>query len=251
MNEIERMKKKKQKEKIGNIMFLILFSIVISLLIYAIFYSFTPSKIDESLIEKYDLSKDIIRDPIQENLSEKEVITKNMYGTELKIEKLASYDIIGKVEATKNYSESIVSSLLALEKMGGSIINKISPRDLALSWGKLALDENSTYFQADQKVTNGSRIVMMYPESELLEKMSMSEIQKNFSNNHVIVLDKENRRTLMKIKATDIVRIIGYLVFVETSDGYKWGPSSLIRTDNGCEILLAEQILIMDKASVK
>lgn len=247
MNEIERLKKKKQKEKIGNIIFIILFLIVIVMMIYAIFYHFTPSKIDESLIETYDLSKDIIRDPIQERLPESEIITKKMYGTELKIEKLASYDIIGKVEATKDYSESILASLLAMEKMGGSIINKISPRDLAVSWGKLALDENSDYFTADQQITNGYRMVMMYPEAELLERMSMGEIQKNFSNNHVIVLDNENRNTLMKVKVGDIVRIVGYLVFVETSDGFTWGPSSMIRTDSGCEILLAEQILIMNK----
>ena len=249
MNEIQKLKKKKRLEKVYNyiyfIFIIVLFSVIGYFVINDAIYSYKP---DESLIEEYDLSKDLIPTPIQKKIDSEKIITK-INGVNVTIEKLAKYDITGKVEATKEYSTSALASKLSFSSRGSTVINMISPRDITLSWGKIALEENSGHIYCDQYEA-GNRIVRIKPDGYLIDKYGENKVYSQVSNNHVITLDKGLKNELKKIKQDQIVRIVGYLVYVKCDDGTTWGPSSMSRTDTGlhaCEILLAEEIVKMER----
>ena len=125
--------------------------------------------------------------------------------------------------------------------------NYISPRDLALSWGEIALEKNSDSIIADQYIFNNTRTVLFTYNSNLISKYGKEYITTHVSNNHIITLNNELKNELMKIKQLDVVRIIGYLVDVKCNNGWSWGPSSMVRNDTGCEIILAEDIIINKK----
>lgn len=244
------MKHKKENviiRKIGNIIYILIFCFLITILIYKVIdeinYKIT---IDEKLIKSYDLTKDLIPPPVQKTIKREQITTK-VGDVTVFIDKLATYDITGKVEATKDFGTSKLASMLSFQKENSYAIDYISPRDLTLSWGEIALNKNSGHIYCDQyeSTNNNYRMVWLRYDSFLLQKYTAEGIQKNVSNNHIIALDNRLRTTLSKIKNGDIVRIIGYLVEVNTSGGAKWGPSSMIRTDNGCEIILAEKIIVM------
>ena len=244
MNQAEREKINLKKSRNNDLMFYIVVVMFIALSICIGIVSFSKRyKPDESLYIDYDLSKDVIPDPVQENV-EKESFTIKKYGVNIKITKLASYDITGKVEAIKDYSPNFLANFFSFN--AHDMTNYISPRDLAMSWGEIALDKNSDKIRADQNVFNGERRVLFaYP---LLTSEYQDEfVESHLSNNHVITLDSGLKRQLLKIKESDIVRIIGYLVDVDCDNGWHWGPSSMSRTDSGCEIILAEDIVILNK----
>lgn len=248
MNEAERIKLKMKKDRNNDLIFYIciimFFAFAICIGIVAFSNRYKP---DPSLYKNYDLSKDIIPEPIQ-NKVEKESFTVNKYGVNIEITKLASYDITGKVEALKDFSSNFLANFFSFNAHDMS--NYISPRDLTLTWGELALDENSDSIRANQSLLNGQRVVVYAYTNELLKKYGEEFIQSHLSNNHIITLNDDLKRQLMKIKVTDIVRIKGYLVDVKCSNGWTWGPSSLVRNDHGlhsCEIFYAEDIVIMPK----
>lgn len=234
----------KKKEMWKDIIYIILLAIVVCVCLLQIgnFSSYNP---DPSLYREYDLSKDIIQDPIQQTVS-KETFSTKIYGVDVNITKLASYDITGKVEALKDFSTNLVANFFSFSS--GKMSNYISPRDLTLSWGKIAQDDNTEYIQVNQEFFNNQRTALISYKSKLIEKYGYDYIRQHISNNHIIALDRNLRTQLAKIKVTDVVRVIGYLVEVNCSNGVHWGPSSLTRTDSGnhaCEILYAEEILIM------
>lgn len=248
MNEADRIKRELKKAKYKDVIsyscIIIFLALVICYFIISPSTKYTP---DPSLYVNYDLSKDIIPEPVQKSV-EKESFTIEKYGVDIKITKLASYDITGKVEAIKDFSTNFLSNFFSFNS--GDMTNYISPRDLTLSWGELALDENTNGITANQNVLNGARVVVFSWSGKLREKYGDEYLYSHVSNNHIITLNDDLKRQLMKIKTTDIVRIKGYLVDVECSNGIKWGPSSLVRNDTGlhcCEILYAEDIVIMKK----
>lgn len=248
MNEAERIKLKLKKDRNNDLMLYICiimfvaFSICIGIVVFANRYQ--PAS---SLYVEYDLSKDLIPDPVQ-NAIEKDSFTIQRFGVDIKITKLASYDITGKVEAIKDYSSNFFSNFLNFE--AENMTNYISPRDLTLSWGPIALNENSNSIKADQNYLNSERVVWYTYTDSLKKKYGEEYILSHISNNHVITLQNDLKKQLLKIKQADIVRIKGYLVEVSCSNGIHWGPSSLRRDDNGlhgCEILYAEDIVILNK----
>ena len=236
--------KHKKKEMWKNIAYIIIFSCVICAFLLQVM-NFSPYKPDPSLYKEYDLSTDIIKDPIQKSV-DKETLSFKIHGVDVDITKLASYDITGKVEALKDFNTNFLANFLSFSSWDMS--NYISPRDLTLSWGKIAQDDNSEYIQVNQEFFNNQRRALVNCKPQLIDKYGMDYSIEHVSNNHIIVIDKNLRSQLAKIKVTDVVRIIGYLVEVDCSNGVHWGPSSLRRNDTGghaCEIIYAEEILIM------
>lgn len=248
MNEAERIKfKLKQQRNSDLAMNICIIMCVAFALCLAITYNSKKYKPAPGLYVKYDLSKDIIPNPVQ-NKIKKDSFAIQKYGVDIKITKLASYDITGKVEAIKDYSTNFISNFLSFE--AANMTDYISPRDLTLSWGQIALDENSNSIKADQNYLNSERVVWYTYTNELKKKYGEEYILSHISNNHVVTLDEGLKRELLKIKQADIVRIKGYLIEVSCSNGVHWGPSSLTRDDQGlhsCEILYAEDIVILNK----
>lgn len=249
MTEIEKMQKKNKKNNLGKYVYFLFMIIFWIFLIYIFLYSkkmeYNP---DKSLIVEYDLSKDLLPEPIQKEIP-KEIVKTKINGVNVIIEKLASYDITGKVEAIEEYSTSFIASKLGMKSDGTAVIDKISPRDLTLSWGEIALEENNNNIYCKPDYT-AKRIVNIGFNSKLLNKYDKNKILTHVSNNHVITLNSGLKRVLMSVKENQIVRIKGYLVYVKTDDGTVWGPSSLTRSDTGngaCEIVLADEIIIMSK----
>ena len=245
MNEAERIKMKMREERNKDTMFYICVIMFIAFALCLGIISFSKRyKPDSSLYVNYDLSEDIIPDPVQKSI-EHEVFSVDKYGMKITFTKLASYDVTGKVEALKDFSSSLLANFFSFNS--GNFTNYISPRDLALSWGNVALDENIDTVSADQYFFNGDRRVLFSYTHELTSKYGREYVECHTSNNHIIALDNGLRRELLRIKEFDIVRIIGYLVDVKCDNGWSWGPSSLSREDVGCEIILAEDIVIMPK----
>ena len=241
----EEREKKRKIQLAKDIVYVIFMAIILYLLLYVIVNNVGGYKRDESLNVSYNLKTDIIPDPIQKTIDPENMVVK-VRGVTLTITKIATYDITGKVEAIKDYNTSYLGSLLSLE--GSNVIDYISPRDLTLSWGQIALDENADHLESNQYKMNSYRAVMYTWDSYLENKFSKAYIWSHVSNNHVIALDKGIKRELMKVKVGDIVRMQGYLVQVRGNNGVNWGPSSLSRSDEGlhsCEILMAEKFLIM------
>lgn len=248
MNEAERIKLKLKKERNNDLMFniVVIISVALSICLGIAIFS-NRYRPDPSLYTEYDLSKDIIPNPVQTKI-EKESFLIERFGVDIKITKIASYDITGKVEAIKDYSSNFFSNFLNFE--AENMTNYISPRDLTLSWGKIALDENSSSIKADQNYLNSERVVWYTYTDDLKKKYGEEYILSHISNNHVVTLNKDLERILKKVKQSDIVRIKGYLIEVNCSNGIKWGPSSLTRDDHGlhsCEILYAEDIVVLNK----
>lgn len=244
------MKKKKENKKLKK--FLNYIYICVVLLIFAVLINIildkilNPIEMDESLFVSYDLKKDLIPDPIQKSIPTESINVKSN-GINYRIDKLATYDITAKVESIKDYNTSKIASKLSFTPDGTAGIDMMSPRDLTVSWGKIALLENNNHVHCNQ-YEGGYRYSMVYWTSELGKKYSREEIISNVSNNHVITIDKNLKKILLKIKEEDIIRIVGYLVYVEGEDGTTWGPSSMERDDidmHSCEIILAEKIVIM------
>ena len=248
MNEAERLKEKIKIKRKSELMYWCFFIVVVTVgLCYIILQSANTYKPDPSLYVKYNLSEDIIPNPVQ-NMIEKESFVIRKYGVDIKITKLASYDITGKVEGIKDYSSNLFSNFLNFES--AKMADYISPRDLAVSWGEIALKKNSGFIEADQYCLNQDRVVYYKYTNDLIKEYGEEYILSHISNNHVVTLNKDLERELLKIKVTDIVRIKGYLIDVSCSNGYRWGPSSMTREDKGlhsCEILLAEDIVIMNR----
>ena len=249
MTEIEKKRNARKIELIENIVFiLILASLLIVIIIVVSNNNMNKYNPDPSLYVKYDLTKDLIPEPKQKMISN-DKFTINVRGVTLNVTKLATYDIIGKVEAIKDYNTNSIANILSFK--GDNVYDYISPIDLTLSWGQIAKKENAGHIYCDQYVCNAYRSVAISIDNYLVNKYGMKESFAQVSNNHLISLNKDIRNLFSKVKLDDVVRIVGYLVYVQDSDGGNWGPSSTSRTDggnfDGCEIIWVEDFVIMPK----
>ncbi len=250
------MAKKKKNGTFSQIFNLLYISFAITLIIILIYVGFTKifgsisiSSDEKGMVASYNLLHDDIPEPIQKMIPEQGTRF-SVSGTEVSIVELASYDITGKVEGIEDYSSSIMGSTLAHDTLGSSIINKISPRDLTLSWGFLARSNENIYEHLSVNQSVMKRIVMLGFDPYLVSKYGKENLVKSISNNHIIPKDDHARKALMSLKIGDIVRITGYLVDVKVLKDNNtiavWGPSSLSRTDidnHSCEIIYAEHIV--------
>ena len=172
-----------------------------------------------------------IREPIQKETTG-HVDTK-VAGYDVHIEYKYSYDIEALVVSTKNYS-------------GSGVGDKLSPKDVALAWGKVAEYNKKIDFNWRQ---SGRWVNWSVSNTDVLEPVGGIEgVGKQCSNNHLIPADTRAKKAIKKIKKGDHIRIQGYLVYIDgkKSDGstFYWN-SSTSRDDDGdgaCEVIYVTSV---------
>lgn len=166
-------------------------------------------------------------------------ITKTINGANVEINYVAKYSISGRVVDVQNY-------------YGYDIRNKLSPKDIGMSWGFLANEKNH------RKVTwssAGNRYLSWYSSDGMWinEMGGTNKITEYCSNNHLIPSDNKSKKLIDSIEEGDFVRIEGYLVnvYCKKSDGsyFNWNTSTS-RNDTGngaCEIVYVTNITWLEQ----
>lgn len=115
---------------------------------------------------------------------------------------------------------------------------ELAPVDLALGWGPMAEDAVLDALEIHQS----GRFFFWRAESFPIPRR---DIETHSANVHMIPASPEIDRRLRAVRAGDVIRLRGYLVRVEATDGWQW-RSSLSRADTGagaCELVLLEALL--------
>ncbi|MCJ7554491.1 MAG: hypothetical protein MUO34_11475 [Ignavibacteriaceae bacterium] len=192
---------------------------IISLFIAGItVYSFWPEK-----VITYPAGVTAPSQPLQNDLSEKKEWQKG----EFNIKALAEYKITARVLSRNNFSVGKESDL--------------SPVDLALGWGPMS---DQTVIDKI-KVTQRNRWYQWKTESYPIPR---DKIMTNSANVHIIPKDDSLEDKLDKIYKGSLIEMTGYLVEVDTEDGWHW-KSSLRRDDTAggsCELFWVENVVILD-----
>jgi len=113
----------------------------------------------------------------------------------------------------------------------------LSPRDLALGWGRMMEDEVVEEIQIRQS----GRWYRWRSDSYPIPRR---EIEISSANMHMVPANEAVAQQLGRIDEDDRIRIVGKLVDISAADGWRW-RSSRTRTDTGngaCELVLLEQI---------
>jgi len=161
-------------------------------------------------------------------------------------------DIRLKGANNKNY----ILYPMANYKIAGIVIAKnaalsdktsdISPIDVGLAWGKMALPEYSKY----RNFHSVDRIMYWDSGMETIP-LSKEKYKDSYSHNHLIPANINIRNALMTLKLNEKVYLEGSLVFVNSKGMIDWN-SSLSRTDKGfvgifggsCEIFYVTKVRI-------
>lgn len=223
-NDTHKIKDKVKINKKKKILILIFFVCIIIFIYFKFLY------IDESNYIVSDIGN--LKDPIQ-NVTTGGT-SKVISDIDVKIDYLASYIIEGRVVKTFSYVPLTMQ-------------NRISPKDVGLTWGFLAQDE---YNNKIEWKASGNRFLNWRIEDGnwYREVIGESNFQEHVSNNHLIASNTEIENLIGKIKEGDYIKITGYLVNVhyERADGYKYyWNSSLSRKDTGegaCELIYVTDI---------
>lgn len=218
INRINRMSKKTK----------IIIVVVIIILVGYIYQKFFY--IDKSRYIDADLTN--LEAPIQ--IGAEGNATKIIDGIIVEIDYIASYTISGRVVKTFSYLPLTMQ-------------NKISPKDVGLTWGFLAQDE---YNNKVQWKATGNRFLNWRVEDGDWYRNTIGEsnFQEHVSNNHLIDSNDEIKNLINKIKENDYVKITGYLVnvYYKRSDGYTYNwRSSSSRGDTGagaCELIYVTDV---------
>lgn len=158
-------------------------------------------------------------------------------GFDCKLTYLYKYDVDALVVSAQDYT-------------GIGVQDQLSPKDLALAWGKVAETNTLIDYQWDQS----NRFVFWYVDSgDLLASVGGVEgVTKCCSNNHIIPADSTVKSQLKKVRKGDHIQLHGYLVSVEGSkssgETFTWN-SSTSRTDDGngaCEVIYTTSISILE-----
>lgn len=233
--EVNKLMQKAEKKKNYNgAKILAFFSnskvLVTILFLIFIFCIYKNDHVDKDVI--YVRSLDNIQEPIQIPTTGKAVKTKK--GTTVEINYIASYNITGRVVDVQDYA-------------GFNSMDILSPKDIGLTWGPLALDENNKKIKWTSWGDRGL-ISKIYDREWLNEMGGIDQIGEYMSNNHLIPSDERIKKLIKLIKVGDYIRIKGYLVNVYCTDEgnryYTWN-SSTTRTDTGshaCEVVYVTDI---------
>ncbi len=109
----------------------------------------------------------------------------------------------------------------------------LSPTDLALGWGRM--QDSAVLDRLD--IEQGARWYSYRWRDE--PPIPVAEIATSSANMHMIPADHAVARALSRIRRGDQVRVDGWLVRADASDGWHW-QSSLTRNDTGngaCELV--------------
>jgi hypothetical protein len=173
------------------------------------------------------VSIDINHDPIQTQLETADPIKVIDGDCLINIRPRASYILTGIVLGRKNY------------RWGWNAA--ISPCDLAVAWGKMAL----TGLHNKVKWSQDNRWYFWRYDDEF--PFDNSFISRYSSNTHCIPANENIKAALNKISRGDTVSLAGLLVWITASKGGNdyWWNSSLSREDTGdgsCEVMYIDQI---------
>lgn len=139
---------------------------------------------------------------------------------------LAEFQVAARVLSTKHYSFDREASL--------------APVDLVLGWGPMS----KTEILKDISISQNGRFYHWRTDDFPIPRR---DIETNSANMHFIPASPEVEEKLKKIKKNDLIKFKGYLVKVETQDGWRW-TSSTTRNDTGggaCELVLVEDISLL------
>lgn len=205
--------------------------LIVIIVVLAIIWIFKNNYVTRTTENVRSLSN--IQDPIQ--IPTKGKAFKIIDNSNFEINFVATYKISGRVVDVQNY-------------FGYNAQNKLSPRDIGLSWGSLANEENNKKIKW---TSLGNRYLSWYSsDGRWVNQMGgQNKISEHVSNNHLIPSDKKVKKLINSIKVGDYVRIEGYLVnvFSKNSKGayFEW-KSSTSRTDTGdgaCEVIYVTNVI--------
>ena len=176
-------------------------------------------------------SLDYLFEPVQTWTSGGKVV--NVDGVDVNIEYVAEYSIAGRVVGTENYTPRRDSPR--------RIIDKISPKDVAMVWGWLS-DKN-----VDSEIVWGpfSYRGFHYTVSRDSSLVGVGSLLGYLSNNHLVVFDDEKRALIDDIEVGHYVRIEGYLVNVNHIDdngNIIVFNSDTARNNNDCEVIYVTNV---------
>lgn len=182
-------------------------------------------------VEEYDvIDMDLSDIPAPLQTSTTGGTTMEIDGSTLNINYVAEYELYGRVIDLAYYG-------------GKTLGDKLSPRDIGVAWGYLASDE------AREKV-KWSSIGNRFLNNEILDfkwyqaKGGRDAFVTHHSNNHLIPANDEVEKKVKKIREDDYVKVTGYLVRVQGTNGFRWGTSTS-RTDDGngaCEVIYVTDV---------
>ena len=127
--------------------------------------------------------------------------------------------------------------VLSVKDYGSGREAGLSPRDLALGWDRMM--EDAVVEKID--IRQSGRWYRWRVDEFPIPKR---EIEISSANMHMVPANEAVARQLKQVDEADRIRIVGQLVDISASDGWRW-RSSRSRTDTGngaCELVLLEQI---------
>ncbi|MFH1810860.1 MAG: hypothetical protein ABIJ09_19115 [Pseudomonadota bacterium] len=174
---------------------------------------------------------DVTAEPRQEKLTVPERVTVRRDGRDFVIEKHHRYQVQGQVLSAATYNIAFATDFYDV--------------DLGLIWGP-RIDEFLGKYKFSQ---NGRYLFWRSPTMPPADEVQA--ITRSIGNNHLIPGDRNPNldRALKWVSKGDRVRIDGYLVTIQDSDGRSLATSSTSRDDSGngaCEIVWVDEIQIGD-----
>ena len=140
-----------------------------------------------------------------------------------RITPLATFDIRARVIARERYRFGRAAEL--------------SPIDLVLGWGAMSDTEVLKKISFSQGGRAYTWMTSVFPVPRRV-------IETHSANMHMIPADSGIERRLKSVRAGNMVHLKGFLVEVNTQEGWRW-KSSLTREDTGggaCELILVESL---------
>lgn len=171
---------------------------------------------------KYPAGVLIKDDPQQQIIANGKPWQKDNY----KITPLASFYLKARVLSKENYSYDRESDL--------------SPTDLALGWGPMSDQANLDRIDISQRNRWYLWKTDHYP-------IPRRQIETKSANMHIIPSNEKIEDELDDVVKGNLIELKGYLVYVESDDGWRW-KSSLTRNDVGggaCELIWVEDFSIL------
>jgi hypothetical protein len=181
-------------------------------------------EVDAPVTLAFDYSDNVSinRPPIQKPLKHKVPYKYEEYD----ITPVATFQLEARVLGSKHYRVGREADL--------------SPVDLALGWGMMSKD----HVLGEIAITQSNRFyywrVQQFPVPQKV-------IETSSANMHMIAANEAVRDALFNAKTGDVVKLKGFLVSINSDDGWSW-KSSMTRNDTGkgaCEVILVDDFRIM------
>ena len=154
-----------------------------------------------------------------------------------------------KGEAEFKASYEVDALVVHRKKYSGGPDGAFSPVDLALAWGRVAEYNKAIDFHWSQ-----SGRWYMWRTNDLDDLIPVGDVENvdlNSANTHIIPANNEIKKKVLKIRRGDHVKLKGYLVYIEATNGrgetFTW-HSSLSREDTGdgaCEVFYVTEARIV------